>query len=99
MSWEDQGRQSHMWFGHGTAPGKAKKAAPNPAVTGRSSDDRAVALAYGTIAALPASLRGRVEAQYQHGILPRLREAMTAWIKGTRLDQAAFASRFRTRGR
>lgn len=94
MSWEDQGRQSHMWFGHGTAPSKAKTAAPNPAVTGRSSDDRAVALAYGTIAALPASLRGRVEAQYQHGILPRLKETMTAWIKGTRLDQAAFASRF-----
>ena len=94
MSWEDQGRQYHMWFGHGTAPDKDKRAAPDPSVTGQSTDDRVVALAYGAIASLPASLRGRAEAQYQHGTLPRLKEAMTAWIKGTRLDQATFASRF-----
>jgi hypothetical protein len=24
MSWEDQGRQYHMWFGHGTAPAKGE---------------------------------------------------------------------------
>ena len=24
MSWEDQGRQEHGWFGHGTAPPKVK---------------------------------------------------------------------------
>jgi hypothetical protein len=24
MSWEDQGRQYHEWFGHGTAPVKLK---------------------------------------------------------------------------
>jgi hypothetical protein len=53
-----------------------------------------LALAYGAIAALPASLRGRAKAQYQHGILPRLKEALTAWIRGTRLDRDTFASRF-----
>lgn len=94
MSWEDQGRQYHMWFGHGTAPDNSKSAAPDPSVTGKSTDERALALADGAIAALPTSLPGRAEAQYQHGILPRLKEAMTAWIKGTRLDQATFASRF-----
>lgn len=94
MTWRDQGRQYHMWFGHGTAPDKGKTAAPDAAVTGKSIDDRVVAVAYGAIAALPASLRGRAEAQYQRGTLPRLKEAMTAWLNGTRLDQAAFASRF-----
>ena len=24
MSWEDQGRQEHGWFGHGTAPAKVE---------------------------------------------------------------------------
>lgn len=94
MSWEDQGRQYHMWFGHGTAPDKGKKAASDPSVIGKSIDDRVVAVAYGVIAALPSSLRGRAESQYHYGTLPRLKEAMTAWIKGTRLDLATFASRF-----
>ena len=92
MSWEDQGRQYHMWFGHGTAPDKI--AAPDPSVTAKGSEDRVLALAYGAIGALPASLRGRVEAQHQRGTLPRLKEAMTAWIRGTRLDRDTFANRF-----
>ncbi len=94
MSWEDQGRQYHMWFGHGTAPDKGKKSSPDPSVTGKSTEDRVLALAYGAVAALPASLRGRAETQYQHGTLPRLKEAMTAWIRGTLLDRATFANRF-----
>jgi hypothetical protein len=94
MSWEDQGRQYHMWFGHGTAPDHGDKAVPDPSVMGNSIDGRALALAYGVIAALPASLRGRAETQYQHGILARLQEAMAAWMKGTRLGQATFATRF-----
>ena len=94
MSWEDQGRQYHMWFGHGTAPDKGKKAAPDPSITGKRTEDRVLALAYGAIAALPASLRGRAEAHYQHGTLPRLKGAMAAWIRGTRLDRDTFANRF-----
>lgn len=94
MSWRDQGRQYHMWFGSGTAPDRGVDLAPDPSVTGKSADERALALAYGAIAALPVSLRVRAEAQYQHGTLPRLKEASTAWIRGTRLNQAAFAARF-----
>ena len=77
MSWEDQGRQYHMWFGHGTAGNKATKAAP-ASVVGQSTADRVVAPAYGALASLPAARRGQVEAQYHNGTLPHLREAMTA---------------------
>lgn len=94
MGWEDQGRQYHMWFGHGTAADKGKKTASDPSVIGKSIDERVLALVYGVIAALPAALRRRAEAQYQYGTLSHLKEAMTAWIKGIRLDQATFASRF-----
>lgn len=66
MSWMDQGRQHHMWFGHGTASDKGGKAASGHTVSGKSTEDRVLALAHGVIAALPASLRARAEAQYRH---------------------------------
>ena len=93
MSWEDQGRQYHMWFGNGTAADKAIKAAPDSSVVGQSTADRVLALAYGALASLPAAQRRQAEAQYDAGTLPRLKEAMTAWLRGTALNQATFASR------
>ena len=92
MSWEDQGRQYHMWFGHGTAADKGKKAAPGSSAVGQSTADRVLALAYGALASLPATRRAQAEAQYNNGTLPRLKEAMTAWLRATALNQAAFAS-------
>ena len=94
MSWEDQGRQYHMWFGHGTAGNKATKAAPGSSVVGQSTADRVLALAYGALASLPTAHRGQAEAQYHNGTLPRLKEAVTAWMRGTALNQSAFAGRF-----
>ena len=91
MSWEDQGRQYHQWFGHGTAADK--DAAPDPAVTRMTGQDRALAVAYGAIAALPAHLRARAEAQYQRDTLPQLKVALTAWVMGTALDRDIFAMR------
>ena len=98
MSWEDQGRQYHMWFGNGTAGNKATKAAPGSSVVGQSTADRVLALAYGALASLPTAHRGQAEAQCHDGTLPRLKEAMTAWMRGTALNQAAFAGRFFGRG-
>ena len=63
MSWEDQGRQYHIWFGHGTAGNKAA-AAPGSSVVGQSTADRVLALVYGALASLPAAQRGQAEAQY-----------------------------------
>ena len=93
MSWEDQGRQYHMWFGHGTAADKAKQPTPGSSVVGQSTADRVLALAYGALASLPAARRGQAEAQYNNGTLPRLREAITAWLRATALNGADFASR------
>ncbi len=93
MSWEDQGRQYHMWFGHGTAGNKSTKAAPGSSVVGQSTADRVLALAYGALASLPTAHRGQAEAQYHNGTLPRLKEAMTGWLRATALNQATFASR------
>ncbi len=98
MSWEDQGRQYHMWFGHGTAADKGKQPGPGSSVVGKSTADRVLALAYGAIASLPAAQRRQAEAQYHSGTLPRLKEAMTAWLRATALDQATFASRLFGRG-
>jgi hypothetical protein len=78
MSWEDQGRQYHMWFGHGTASDKSKQAGADPSVTGKSPTDRVLALAYGAIALLPKTQRRQAEAQYHDGVLRRLTETMAA---------------------
>ncbi len=93
MSWEDQGRQHHMWFGHGTAGNRGIKAASGSSVVGQGTAGRVLALAYGALASLPAAQRRQAEAQYHNGTLPRLKEAMTAWLRATALDQATFASR------
>lgn len=92
--WQYQGRQEHGWFGHGTGPGKAVLAACNQSVDRASIEDRASGLIHGVTGALPVSLRGRIEAQYRHEPLPRLKEALAAWIRGARLEPDVFASRF-----
>jgi len=96
MGWQDQGRQYHMQFGHGTAPDAGATA--DPSVVGKSTADRALALAYGAIASLPPAQRRQAEAQYQAGALARPTEAMAAWMRGLSLDEASFASRFFGRG-
>lgn len=89
MSWEDQGRQYHMWFGHGTASGKLKGQAPT-----QGKDDPVLALAFGAVAALAPAQRGRAEAQFQGSNLSRFRDSMTAWMRGVRMNSATFADRF-----
>lgn len=88
--WEDQWRQCHIWFGHGTA---STEAALDASVIGLSTANCVLALAYGALASLPAAQRRQAKAQYHNGTLPLLKEAMTAWLRTTALDQAAFASR------
>ena len=93
MSWQDQGRQEHGWFGHGTAPERADGSDAAEGAPG-TLDQRLLAVSNGAIAALSPPLRKQAEAQYHDGILSRLTEAMTAWVRGSRLDQGAFADRF-----
>jgi hypothetical protein len=97
MSWLDQGRQEHGWFGHGTGPEGMDDSSADDGASG-SLDHRLLALAYGAIAALPSSLRRQIEVQYHDGTLSLLTAAMTAWVRGGRLDRTSFANRFFGRG-
>jgi hypothetical protein len=95
MSWEDQGRQYHMWFGDGHAPPKLKTptdraSAPAPA----SLPARLTAVIHGAVGALKRPARAVAEAQLRAGLLPRLTEAMGAWAQGSRMDSASFAHHF-----
>jgi hypothetical protein len=95
MSWEDQGRQYHEWFGHGTAPPKLKtpvEKAPAPAPD--SLPARLTAVIHGALGALKRSARAQAESQLRAGLLPRLTEAMTAWAQGSSLDAQSFAYHF-----
>ena len=94
MSWEDQGRQYHMWFGHGTAPVKAKDASDDGIFGRNGLAQRIQAVAHGAVGALPQALRARAAAQYDAGNLERLSAAMTAWSRGTKLGVDEFAERF-----
>jgi hypothetical protein len=95
MSWEDQGRQEHGWFGNGTAPKKFAVAAGAREIFGRNElAQRIRAVAYGALGALPRALRARLAAQYDAGSLARFTEVMTAWNRGTKLGDGEFADRF-----
>lgn len=94
MSWEDQGRQAHGWFGHGTSP-----AGPGPGSDGRgfgreAMADRMRAVAHGALGALPASLRMGAGAQLDAGTLSRLEVVLAAWGLGEGLTPGKFAGRF-----
>ena len=54
MSWEDQGRQYHMWFGHGTS--------------GKTDDARFGRNVFGVIGHLPAASRSRWDGMLSHGM-------------------------------
>jgi hypothetical protein len=93
MSWEDQRRQYHEWFGHGTAPRKLKttvEKAPAPAPD--SLPARLTAVIHGALGALKRSAQAK--SQLRGGLLPRLTEAMAAWTQGSRLDAHSFAFHF-----
>lgn len=90
MSWQDQGRQEHGWFGHGLSD----KAGHDTTDTGKTPPERSLAVAYGALAASPPAQRKRIETQFQYDTLGRFAEAMTAWMRGAALDRRRFASLF-----
>ena len=101
MSWEDQGRQEHGWFGHGTAPPKLEPDGNDRG--GRFGpdglDQRLRAIGHTAIAAIPRTLRHHPAASYDEGpALDQLVTTMRGWVRGLLLDRAAFASRYFGRG-
>ena len=100
MSWEDQGRQEHGWFGHGTAPPKLK---PDGSDRGGrfgpdGLDQRLRAMGHTAIAAVPRTLRHHQAASYKGPALDQLVTTMHGWVRGLLLDRAEFAKRYFGRG-
>ncbi len=96
MSWEDQGRQEHGWFGDGTAPPKFDDDAGNDddLFEPMESSQRIAAVAQGAIGALPLDLRAPAAARSGPVTLAVLTDVMTTWASAAGLDQAEFAERF-----
>jgi hypothetical protein len=97
MGWEDQGRQDHGWFGHGTAPPGGEQ--PPKGGAGATFDPaniaaRIDAIAYSAVAHMPRPDRQRDGAAFNGPRLERLRRAMTAWMGARSLSQGAFGERF-----
>ena len=93
MSWQDQGRQKHGWFGDGTAPQTAKDASAGGGDGPDGLARRIQGVVHGAVAVLPAALLRRAEAQLDGGSLSRLSEAMTVWSRGAGLGKAEWAER------
>ena len=96
MSWEDQGRQEHGWFRHGTAPPKLddKDAGDRFARTPETLDQRIRGLGHGAIAAMPRRLRYHHAVHFPGPVMEQLVGAMRAWAGGLSLDRAEFARRY-----
>jgi len=92
MSWQDQGRQYHMWFGHGTAGLKDKpsKAGSEPMFEPGNTSQRIDAVAHGAMMHMPRKDWHRPVLSFDRERLERLRTAMTAWIGARALSNAAF---------
>lgn len=96
MSWEDQGRQYHGWFGHGMAPAgdEPPKGGAGTMFDPANVAARIDAIAYSAVAHMPRTDRHRDSVAFDRPRLERLRTAMTAWMGARPLSQAAFGERF-----
>ena len=87
--WVWQGRQYHMWFGHGTKPADAKEE-DGP----QSLDERIKLLPQTVVASLPAKWRQHSAASFTAADQQMLVSTMRAWVARLDLTPAAFAARF-----
>lgn len=85
MSWEDQGRQEHGYFGHGTGTGTTKK------VGGLA--DRIPWTAHASLMQIPRKDWHNGAATFDAQRLKRLQTAMGAWIGARSLSREKFEKR------
>ncbi len=95
MSWEDQGRQDHGWFGHGmgTATGKPT-AATDQLFDPDNASARLAWIAHSAIMHLPRKEWYRQSIAFDQPRLGRLQTAMAAWGGARSLSQDAFEGQF-----
>ena len=96
MSWQDQGRQEHGWFGSGAAPEADKEGgSPDAGLFEPGGlDQRIQAVIHGAVGSFPASARKHAAAQPNTAALERLTGLIKVWGRGTRMDMASFAEHF-----
>ncbi len=94
MGWEDQGRQDHGWFGHGTGPGGETVASGDGMFGPGHLGDRAAAAVHGSLGALPRAMRAQGGTALGLGLVERLQGLLARWSGAPRLGDAAFADRF-----
>jgi hypothetical protein len=95
MSWEDQGRQYHGWFGHGTAlAGDAPRTGgAGPMFDPANVAARIDAVAYSVVAHMPRADRRRDSVAFDRRRLERLRKVITTWAGARSLSLVAFRER------
>ena len=95
MTWQDQGRQNHMWFGQGTAGSKDKPstAGSDPMFKPEKLDKRIDAVAHNSLMHLPRKEWHRPVLSFDRERLERLRTAMTTWLGARALSNAAFGAK------
>lgn len=94
MGWEDQGRQDHGWFGHGTGPGGEPAASGKGLFDPGHLGDRAAAAVHGSLAALPRVLRAQGGTVPGAGPAERLPGLLARWAGASSLADATFAQHF-----
>lgn len=92
-NWEQQGRQEHDWFGHGTSvqPGETGQA-------GQSGEEsvkkQAESIIHGVTGHLPAERRKAYESYLAHGGRLALTRILVAWAKSATSGRDDFRDRF-----
>lgn len=97
MGWENQGRQYHMWFGHGTSPNGASEITPPPSdglFAPRSIGQRIDYAAASVVGQIPRDERKRWESSSPgHTGRERLQTAIAAWYGASGLGRNIFRER------
>jgi hypothetical protein len=94
--WMYQGRQSHGWFGTGTAPkdGDDDVAGTNELFRPSNASERVDAAAHLIIASVPRNERGRWSYAASDAGRDRLKTAVAAWYGASAMSRDAFRTQF-----
>lgn len=93
QSWQEQGRQEHGWFGHGTSARQTALPSGGGLFGPGQGGERAAAVSYGALAALPRSARSQA-GSLGSGTTQRLQTLLVRWSGASRLSKDAFAGHF-----
>src|SRR6266702_4580857 len=96
MSWQDQGRQEHGWFGSGTSTAeKPAGGSPDAALFAPTAvAARMKSVIHGSVGALPSGSRGHRAPRPSAAAVDQLSGLMVDWSRAAKLGPARFADHF-----